>query len=253
MYDVMFPYASQTARVDLLDRILTEHGVKTVLDCGCGTGRQVIDLSLRGFKVSGSDISPSMLELARRNAEANGLSLEWIESDFSSVASRSAQKFGAVYCIGNSLPHVRDREELNTALKGMVDALEEGGVLVLHLRNYEHVLQGKLRLMPTLNGTYKDTNYIFQRIIDFLPDGRLSFSILTLREGESSHYEPSLTTTLQYPATRSEIDEILVSLGLIHITAYSGFDQGEYNPQGENLVVVARKPPVDRQLSPVKI
>lgn len=219
IYDVMFPYASQTARVDFLDRIFTERGIKTVLDCGCGTGRQVIDLSLRGYRISGADISPNMLDLARRNAQANGLDLEWIVSDFSTVAGKAQQKFGAVYCIGNSLPHVRDRAELQSALEGMVGALEEGGVLVLHLRNYEHVLHEKMRLMPTLAGTHKGTKYIFQRIIDFLPDGRLSFSILTLRENTASRFDPSLNTTLQYPAIRSELEEILVFLGLMHITA----------------------------------
>jgi len=253
MYDVMFPYASQTMRVDFLDRIFTERGIKTVLDCGCGTGRQVIDLSLRGFRVSGSDISPNMLDLARQNAAVNGLNLEWIESDFGSIKKRVAHKFGGVYCIGNSLPHVGDRAALKKALGAMVEVLEDGGVLVLHLLNYEHLLTEKLRLMPTLTGYHRGTRYIFQRILDFLPGGLLNFSILTLRESEQDKYDPSLITTLQYPATRNELDELLVSLGMIHVTFYGGFDQSEYSIHGDNLVLTARKPPVDRQLSPVII
>lgn len=245
VYDVMFPYATQQARVDFLDRIFTERGVKTVLDCGCGTGRQVIDLALRGFRASGSDISPHMIELAKSNAQANGLTLNWIESDFAGIAHNTPERFDAVYCIGNSLPHVEDRDELKASLTGMVSVLQDGGVLVLHLRNYAAVLKNRSRLMPTLSGEYQGVNYIFQRLVDFLPDGRLSFSILTLRETSSSSWEPHLSTTAQYPATKDEIEDILVDLGMLHVTVYSDFQHGPFTPDAENLIIVARKPPLD--------
>jgi SAM-dependent methyltransferase len=42
--------------------------------------------------------------------------------------------FDMVFCVGNSLPHARDRD---AALRGMAGALRPGGTLVLTSRNWE--------------------------------------------------------------------------------------------------------------------
>lgn len=44
--------------------------VRTVLEFGCGPGRLVYAFARRGFEVTAVDVSPTMLELARRNCEA---------------------------------------------------------------------------------------------------------------------------------------------------------------------------------------
>ncbi len=48
----------------------------TVLDHGCGTGHTVVDLTDRGFKVIGIDISENMIELARQNCQEAGIEAE---------------------------------------------------------------------------------------------------------------------------------------------------------------------------------
>jgi glycine/sarcosine N-methyltransferase len=46
----------------------TPHAVR-VLDCGCGIGTQALGLASRGFRIMGSDLSPSSIERARAEAE----------------------------------------------------------------------------------------------------------------------------------------------------------------------------------------
>ena len=53
----------------LLEKILKEHQVATVLDLTCGTGSQVFWLVEAGFEVVGSDISRSMLKIAKQKAK----------------------------------------------------------------------------------------------------------------------------------------------------------------------------------------
>jgi len=45
-----------------------------VLDIGCGTGALTLRVALRGAQVVGIDVNPQMLEMARRQIEAAGLS-----------------------------------------------------------------------------------------------------------------------------------------------------------------------------------
>ncbi len=49
-------------------RIALRHGFERVLDICCGTGAQCIMLRPLGFSVAGVDLSPAMLEVARRRS-----------------------------------------------------------------------------------------------------------------------------------------------------------------------------------------
>jgi 2-polyprenyl-3-methyl-5-hydroxy-6-metoxy-1,4-benzoquinol methylase len=49
---------------------------KTIHEVGCGEGYWVIKWNKEGFLASGSDFSPKVIELARKNAESRGFSPE---------------------------------------------------------------------------------------------------------------------------------------------------------------------------------
>lgn len=49
-----------------------------VVDLGCGTGMLSIGAALLGAEVTGIDIDEAALKIARKNAEAFGLDIEWI-------------------------------------------------------------------------------------------------------------------------------------------------------------------------------
>ncbi len=49
-----------------------------VVDLGCGTGMLSIGAALLGAEVTGIDIDEAALKIARKNAEAFGVDIEWI-------------------------------------------------------------------------------------------------------------------------------------------------------------------------------
>ncbi|MDK3256984.1 methyltransferase domain-containing protein [Blastococcus capsensis] len=52
-----------------------------VLDVAAGTGNAALPAAERGARVIASDLTPELLEMGRRRAEAQGLELEWTEAD----------------------------------------------------------------------------------------------------------------------------------------------------------------------------
>ncbi|MBP7148992.1 MAG: class I SAM-dependent methyltransferase [Acidobacteria bacterium] len=52
-----------------------------ILDVGCGTGRHAVELALRGFRVTGVDISRGMLAQAASAAERVGARVELVRAD----------------------------------------------------------------------------------------------------------------------------------------------------------------------------
>ena len=52
-----------------------------ILDIGCGTGRHSIELTRRGYTVTGVDLSDSQLARAREKAAADKLAIRFLKHD----------------------------------------------------------------------------------------------------------------------------------------------------------------------------
>ena len=65
---------------DLVGRVGVGEG-DAVLDVACGTGNASIPAAEAGGRVTGLDLTPSLLEGARRRAADAGVEIDWIEGD----------------------------------------------------------------------------------------------------------------------------------------------------------------------------
>ena len=80
-------------------KIFTESNCRTILDLGCGTGRDSIHLADNGIQVIGLDAARSGLLLAQKRTSDLGSRISWIESD-SRLLPFSEAIFDGVYCFG---------------------------------------------------------------------------------------------------------------------------------------------------------
>src|SRR5579859_5650599 len=78
-----------------------------LLDLGTGPGLQAMQLARRGFDVTASDIAEPAIRLARSNAEAQGLTIRWLQDDI--LASRLTGPFDLIFDRGcfHTLPSER--------------------------------------------------------------------------------------------------------------------------------------------------
>lgn len=106
--------------------ILDNAGVKQgsrVLDVACGTGVLMPDYLSRGAEVTGIDISPEMIKLAKQKYAGTGV--RFICGDVE--AADVGQDFDAIV-VYNAFPHFPDPERLIFRLSGL---LAEGGILTV--------------------------------------------------------------------------------------------------------------------------
>lgn len=69
-----------------------------VMDLPCGTGRFAEVLLAEGFKVVGIDISPAMLEVARRKVERFGEQFQTRVADVRELAERESKQYDVALC-----------------------------------------------------------------------------------------------------------------------------------------------------------
>ena len=110
---------------------LAERGTR-ILDCSYGIGMLALALARRAFKVVGSDGSKGMIEQAISAAAAAGLKIPLICSTWEELPKHLEHQFDLVFCLGNSICHCRNRDEMLRSFKGMRRVLRNGGKLIIN-------------------------------------------------------------------------------------------------------------------------
>ena len=95
------------------------------LDVGCAKGYDVIYFANHGFKVSGCDLSPESIAVAKKNYPAN----EFFVHDF--TKERLEKKFKTIYSF-DVIEHLFDYDAF---LKNLHHSLEDDGYLILSTPN----------------------------------------------------------------------------------------------------------------------
>jgi len=72
-----------------------------ILDIGCGTGRHSIELAKRGYHVTGIDLSDSMLQKAKENAQRQQVQVTFVKQDARSLSYKSEFDVAIMICEGS--------------------------------------------------------------------------------------------------------------------------------------------------------
>ncbi len=162
------------------------HGVRRVLDAGCGSGMHAIMWAKWGLKVVGADPDPAMFAQAEVNRaaaqadiDAAGGSITFIDAGFGEYSALGLAPFDAVTCTGNALPHVAGAEGLRAALEDFAAVLRPRGIVVLHLLNHDRLIADAIRSIPPVVRDTDDGTQVFLRVMDYGP-GVILFDFVTL-------------------------------------------------------------------------
>lgn len=122
----------------LIENILRDHGVKSVLDLTCGTGSQVFWLAKRGYEVIGADINSKMLRIAKMKSKQENLPLKFLKGDMRTL---KVGEFDAVITIFNAIGHLT-KIDFEEAIRNVGKNLKYGGVYIFDIFNLSYFLDG---------------------------------------------------------------------------------------------------------------
>ena len=91
---------------DFLEKMLRLTAGASIVDLACGGGRHCLELSARDYRMTGVDISPEFLAVARAAAEERGLAVAWEQRAMYNLPWEAA--FDGAICMGGSLAGLDD-------------------------------------------------------------------------------------------------------------------------------------------------
>ncbi len=111
--------------------MIQTHGM---LEIACGTGRVTLQLASEGIQITGLDLSPDMLGVARKKS-AGIPNVHWVQADMRSF--EIDRKFGCVISPGHSFLYMTTPDDQVRCLEQIKKYLVDGGLVVLHLDNQD--------------------------------------------------------------------------------------------------------------------
>jgi SAM-dependent methyltransferase len=118
-----------------------------VLDCAAGIGSLAVGLELRGFDAVASDASPEMVARTRALAAAHGVEVPAVACSWEGLVEQGwAERFDAVFCVGNSLTHAAGSAGRRAALAAVAGVLAPGGRVAITSRDWERIRAAGSRL-----------------------------------------------------------------------------------------------------------
>jgi ubiquinone/menaquinone biosynthesis C-methylase UbiE len=215
--------------------LFSRAGVRSVLDCACGTGRHVHMLHSLGLDVQGSDRSAAMLAVACRNLEGAGIEVPLRQADYRDLPAHFSCRFDAVTCLSSSILHMVDDVQVLSALRSMRGVLADSGIVVLSQGTSDKQWREKPRFILALDDP--DLTRLF--VIDYQGNGARHNIVDIVRSGDLPRVE-AWGVDYRNMLLQDDYNRLLRESGFRGIWWYGDYSGAPYDPvRSDGLIIVA--------------
>lgn len=208
-----------------------------VLDLGCGTGKMSLILAKRGYDMTGVDVSPEMLDIARESAAKAGYGKEilWLMQDM-----REFELYGTVDAVVSCLDcinHLTSKSDLEKTFSLVHNYLIPDGLFIFDINGkskFENVYARNSYVTETDSSVCIWQNYYNEKskICDFY--------ITVFNENKDGDYTRFDGVQREKMYTVRAIKSALQKCGFEFLGAFGGFDFVCASDNDERIYIVAK-------------
>jgi SAM-dependent methyltransferase len=204
-----------------------------VLDLCCGPGRHSVPLAQHGFDVTGLDLNPASLELARQAAETGNVSLKTVMADMREIPFENY--FDAIVNMFSSFGYLESEAQDARVLESAAKALKPDGRLFLDMLNREWAIANYIQ--NDWHSGEDGTLYIERRELDLATSRmHVRFTIV----GPNGTRRESIGHNMRL-YTLTEMTRLLERAGMRVTGVFGGFDGETYAISTRRMILCARK------------
>lgn len=214
----------------------------TVLDAAGGAGINAILMTPLCKKITLVDISPQILERARKNIASKGLSdkIRAIEGDITDLEAFQDETFSFIVCVGAALSYALDMRE--RAIQELLRVAKIGATIIVQVQSKYGIIGSKIRKGLTKEALEIHENKPFT---DGMGVRSHLYTVNEINNLLRKHGCQILETATSPVFTHMTIDEIYrknsEELRALEALEYEYCVKPELLGQGHHLVVVAKK------------
>ncbi len=228
-YDYIFPTGEEQVR---FLKEVAGNPPKRVLDIACGTGGYSLELAAHGYNVTAVDLDAGMLKQLGDKMDISKGTLEYFQSDMVKVNEKIQTKFNMAFCIGNSMVHLENIQQIKEFLANTRKMLENDGSLILQIINFDRIILKEIKNLPTIES--KDIGLSFERNYEYSKEKKkIAFKTRLTVEGKSMDNE-----VLLYPVHQDELTEALGDTGFKKLKLFGDFNGSEFDKYNSYMLVV---------------
>jgi len=198
---------------DFIEKEINYNKSYKIIDVGCGTGRHAIELTKRGYRVTGIDLSESQLQRAKEKARAQNLQIDFRKHDARQLPF--SQEFDLAIMLCEGAFALMETDEMNyEILRNVANSLKSTGKLIF----------------TTLNGLFPLFNSVEEFYASTAEKGnstccKSTFDLMTFRDSNTVTLEDDSGNQRELECNEryyvpSEITWLLKSLGFKKIDIY---------------------------------
>ena len=210
---------------------LKGYSLETGLDIGCGGGWFTRAFQRAGYKMTGVDISPEMLNFAQETALKEGVRGEYLLADITKF--KSPKKFDFATAINDCINYI-PKKKLDAAFKNVRSALHKGGFFLFDISS-EKKFKEKIANTVSVDDRDEVTYLSFNREEE---DG-VTMEVTLFVRGKDGGYTRLDETHRQYRYTEEEILSALTRNGftLLGVEGHLGEDKNN----SDRILFIAKK------------
>ncbi|MHC4070301.1 MAG: class I SAM-dependent methyltransferase [Planctomycetota bacterium] len=219
-----------TEEIDQVIELLgIEKGAK-ILDLCCGIGRHSLELARRGYSIVGVDLTEEYLGKARKQAESEGLNVEFVRNDMRCFCQN--ESFDVVINMFTAFGYFESQAENKRVLSNIYCSLREGGKLIIDVMGKE-----------VLARIYRERDWHEEDGRIFLRESKMQQNwswadvrLIVLEDGEQREFRFGHRV---YSAV--EIEGLLKDCSFSSVSIYGDLTGADYDHNAKRLIAVGQK------------
>jgi SAM-dependent methyltransferase len=218
-----------------------------LLELGCGTGRALIPLARRGYRVTGVDLSPEMLRVAGAKARAARVArrVTLIQGDYADAPLAGPYAFAFV--LMNTFMHLTTQDDQLRALRHWREHLAPGGTLLVDVFHPDvHALADMVgRMVHDRTWTDPETGLTVMKWVTCsvsLAQQTLHVTLIYEEIGEDGSVRRTIVPYDARYLWRYEAELLLKMAGFELETIFGDWDLSPFVSDSDRMILVARCP-----------
>ena len=209
-----------------------------VVELGCGTGSFTMVMAKKGYDIMGIDLSPDMLDIARKKAMDAGLDIMYLEQDMTELDLYCTA--GTVVSVCDSINYLLEDNEVLQTFKLVNNFLYPKGIFIFDfntLHKYRDVIGD-----CTIAENRENCSFIWDNF--YHEEEHINEYDLTIYascDEDNALFRRSVETHYQRGYTLDEIKTFVINAGLEFVTAIDADTHLEPTDDSERIYIVARE------------